>query len=47
MRTEKGKGPRTLIHSREPCPGTIIEIMVIISGYEVEYKKIEDIFNKQ
>ncbi len=49
MRTEKGKGSRTLIFCTEPCPETIIKNMVIISKYEVEYnnKKEEDIFNKQ
>lgn len=47
MRTEKGKGSRTPIFSREPCPRTIIKNMIIISRYEVEYKKEEDIFNKQ
>ncbi len=48
MRTEKGKGSRTLTFCTEPCPETIIKNMVIISKYEVEYnKKEEDIFNKQ
>lgn len=47
MRAEKGKGFRTLIFCREPCPETIIKNMVIISRYEVEYKKEEDIFNTQ
>ena len=46
MRTGKGKGSRTPIFSREPCPETTNKNMVIISKYEVEYKK-EDIFNKQ
>ncbi len=45
MRTEKGKSSRTPVFSREPCPETIIKNMVIISRYEVEYKKEEDIFN--
>lgn len=47
MRTGKGKGFRTLIFCREPYPETIIKNMVIISKYEVEYKKGEDIFNQQ
>lgn len=47
MRTGKGKGFRTLIFCRVPYPETIIKNMVIISKYEVEYKKGEDIFNQQ
>ncbi|MCM1305623.1 MAG: hypothetical protein NC306_16210, partial [Butyrivibrio sp.] len=47
MRTGKGKDSRTPIFSRDPCPGTIIKNMVIISKYEVEYKADEDIFNQQ
>lgn len=47
MRTEKGKGSRTPIFRRELCPETTLKNMVIISRYEVEYKKEEDIFNKQ
>jgi hypothetical protein len=47
MRTEKGKGFRTLIFCREACPETFIKAMVIISKYEVEYKEDEDIFNQQ
>lgn len=47
MRTGKGKGFRTLIFCREPYPETIIKNMVIISKYEVEYKKGEDIFDQQ
>ena len=47
MRTEKGKGSRTLIFCREPCTETFIKTMVIISRYEAEYNKGEDIFNKQ
>lgn len=47
MRTGKVKGFRTLIFCREPYPETIIKNMVIISKYEVEYKKGEDIFNQQ
>ena len=47
MRTEKGKGSGTLIICREPCTETFIKTMVIISRYEAEYNKGEDIFNKQ
>ena len=48
MRTEKGKGSRTLIFCRELSPETITKNMVIIiSKYEVEYKEDEDIFNNQ
>ena len=47
MRTGKGKGSRTHVFSRELCPETIFKNMVIISKYEVEYKKGEDIFNQQ
>ena len=47
MRTEKGKGSRTRIFCREPCTETFIKTMVIISRYEAEYNKGEDIFNKQ
>ena len=47
MRIEKGKGSRTLIFCKEPCPETIIKTMIIISKYEVEYKEDRDIFNQQ
>lgn len=47
MRIEKGKGSKTLIFCREPCPETIIKTMIIISKYEVEYKEDGDIFNQQ
>ena len=46
-RTENGKGSRTLIFRREAYPETFIKTMVIISRYEVEYNKGENIFNKQ
>lgn len=42
-----GKGFRAVIFCREPCHETINKNMVILSGYEVEYKKDENFFNKQ